>query len=189
MRIALVFGWQLVSLNLITTMKLRSILSAVFLLTLMACLGLPPRPTSVKFFDADNKLVGFVDLIEIKQGIRFRVHTMGLPGGVRGFNLYASPTCEPPGFTTTGPLFTGPEGSRDSIVAGDLPDITVGTTEWADTTFDWGHLQLDKGDRGVFRNGGSALIITELPDGGSASSGAGGKRLACGVVKERPEER
>ena len=24
--------------------------------------GLPPRPTSVKFFDGDNKLVGFVDL-------------------------------------------------------------------------------------------------------------------------------
>jgi Cu-Zn family superoxide dismutase len=170
-------------------MKLRSIASALFLLTLVACLGLPPRPTSVKFFDADNKLVGFVDLLEIKEGVRFRVHTMGLPGGVRGFNVYSSPTCEPPDFASAGSIFSGPSGGRDSVLPGDLPDITVGTTEWADTTFDWGHLQLDKGDRGLFRNGGTALVITELPDGGSASSGAGSKRLACGVVKERPEER
>ena len=170
-------------------MKPRSIVAAFSLLTLAACLGLPPRPTSVKFFDADNKLVGFVDLIEIKGGVRFRVHTMGLPGGVRGFNVYTSPTCEPPAFTTTGAIFSGPANQRDSVVPGDLPDITVGATEWADTTFDWGHLQLDRGDYGLFRNGGTSLVIAEQPDQGRSGTGAEGKRLACGVVKERPEDR
>lgn len=170
-------------------MKLRTITSALLLLALVACLGLPPRPTSVKFFDADNKLVGFVDLIEIKEGVRFRVHTMGLPGGVRGFNLYTAPLCEAPAFTSSGSIYSGPAGTRDSVLPGDLPDITVGTTEWADTTFDWGHLQLNDGDHGLFRNGGTSLVITEQPDGGAASAGGGGKRLACGVVKERPEER
>lgn len=170
-------------------MKIRSIVSALFLLTLVACLGLPPRPTSVKFFDADSKLVGFVDLIEIKEGVRFRVHTLGLPGGVRGFNVYSSPTCEPPAFTTTGAIFSGPANSRDSVVPGDLPDITVGGAQWADTTFDWGHLQLDRGEHGLFRNGGTSLVILEQPDQGQGGADAGAKRLACGVVKERPEER
>ena len=170
-------------------MKLRSVASALFLVSLVACLGLPPRPTSVKFFDADNKLVGFVDLIEIKEGVRFRVHTLGLPGGVKGFNLHTSPTCEPPAFSSAGNLFIGPAGRGDSVLAGDLPDISVGTTEWADTTFDWGHLKLDAGDYGLFRDGGTSLVITEQPDGGQASPGATSRRLACGIVKERPEER
>lgn len=174
-------------LTLMSIMKLRSIASALFLFLLVACLGLPPRPTSVKFFDADNKLVGFVDLIEIKGGVRFRVHTMGLPGGVRGFNVHTSPTCEPPAFASAGAIFSGPAGSRDSVIAGDLPDITVGATEWADTTFDWNHLELNDGTYGLFRNGGTSLVITELPDVGSGGSTS--KRLACGVVKERPEER
>ena len=169
-------------------MKIRSLTFAPLLLCLTACLGLPPRPRSVKFFDADNKLVGFVDLIEIKEGVRFRVHTLGLPGGLRGFNVYASPLCEPPGFATAGAIFSGPANARDSVVPGDLPDITVGAGQWADTTFDWGHLRLDRGDYGLFRNGGTALVITEQPDQGQAGA-AGGKRLACGVVKERPEER
>lgn len=169
-------------------MKLRTIASPLFLLALVACLGLPPRPTSVKLFDADNKLVGFVDLIEIKEGVRFRVHTMGLPGGLKGFNVHASPSCEPPAFASVGSPFAGPAGNRDSVVAGDLPDITVGATEWADTTFDWGHLQLNRGDYGLFREGGTSLVITDQPDGGQASSGTS-KRIACGVVKERPEER
>jgi Cu/Zn superoxide dismutase len=169
-------------------MKPRVLAPALALLALVACLGLPPRPTSVKFFDPDNKLVGFVDLLEIKGGVRFRVHTMGLPGGVRGFNVYSSPTCEPPAFTTVGVIFN-PSGAQSDSVAGDLPDISVGATEWADTTFDWGHVRLDKSERGLFRNGGTSLVITEQPDGAQGGSGSGSKRLACGVVKERPEER
>jgi Cu-Zn family superoxide dismutase len=168
-------------------MKPSLALTVLFPAILAACLGLPPRPTSVKLFDADNKLVGFVDLIEIKEGVRFRVHTMGLPGSSRGFNVHSSPLCEPPDFLTAGPVLTGPAGSGDSVVPGDLPDITVGATEWADTTFDWGHLELNRGEYGLFRNGGTSLVITDQPDGGQPGSGA--RRIACGVVRERPEDR
>ena len=169
-------------------MRIRSIIAALSLVALVGCFSLPPRPTSVKFFDTDNKLVGFVDLIEIKNGVRFRVHTMGLPAGVRGFNVHTSPTCEPPGFTSTGSLFSGPANNRDSVQAGDLPDITVGANEWADTTFDWSHLRLDKSEYGLFRNGGTSLVISEQPDDGQPSAPSS-RNLACGVVKERPEER
>ena len=169
-------------------MRIRSITAALALLAILGCFSLPPRPTSVKFFDADNKLVGFVDLIEIKGGVRFRVHTMGLPGGKRGFNVHTMPLCEPPAFTSSGALFTGPAGGRDSVVAGDLPDITVGTTEWADTTFDWGHMGLDKSEYGLFRNGGTSLVINEQTDDGTPTA-ATGRILACGIVKERPDDR
>jgi Cu/Zn superoxide dismutase len=40
----------------------------------------------------------------------------------------------------------------------------------------------------LFRNGGTSLVIHEQPDHGQSAAGAG-KILACGVVKERPEER
>ena len=179
---------QFVPLTPMSNMTLRLAAPAVLLLTLVACFSLPPRPTSVKLFDADTKLVGFVDLIEIKGGVRFRVHTIGLPGGTRGFNVHIAPACDPPGFESAGTTFSGPAGNRDSVGAGDLPDITVGATEWADTTFDWGHLELNKGEYGLFRGGGTSLVITEQPDA-AAGGGAMGKRLACGVVKERPEER
>ncbi len=171
-------------------MTLRPCFSLAILLSLAACLGLPPRPTSVKLFDTDNKLVGFVDLIEIKDGVRFRVHTMGMAGGRRGFNVHASPACEAPGFGSAGSLLETPrQGSRpDSVMAGNLPDITVGTTAWADTSFDWPLLRLDRSERGLFRNGGTALVIAEQPDDGGATPAAGA-RLACGIVVERPKDR
>lgn len=168
-------------------MRIRSITALLSLVALVGCFSLPPRPTSVKFFDTDNKLVGFVDLIEIRNGVRFRVHTTGLPAGVRGFNVHTSPTCEPP-FTSTGSLFSGPANNQDSVLAGDLPDITVGANEWADTTFDWSHLRLDRDEYGLFRNGGTSLVISEQPDNGQPSA-TSARILACGVVKERPEER
>jgi superoxide dismutase, Cu-Zn family len=159
------------------------------LLALLACVGLPPRPTSVKFFDADNRLVGFVDLLEIRNGVRFRVHTIGLPGGARGLNIQEKGVCEPPSFFTSGAVFNPLAGDRDSVVEGDLPDITVGAAEWADTTFDWAHVRLDDGDRGLFRDGGTSLVILETPDGGNTDPNTTSKRLACGVIMERPEER
>ena len=169
-------------------MKLsKVVLPAPALIMLAACLGLPPRPTSVKLFDSDARLIGFVDLLEIKEGVRFRVHTKGMAGGSRGFNVHTSPTCEAPTFTSAGAVYDPNTGNRDSVVEGDLPDITVGSTEWADTTFDWAHLRLDKGDRGLFRNGGTSLVITEEPDRGTQPGAS--RRLACGTVIERPEDR
>lgn len=166
----------------------RKIFPAAVLLTLLGCLGLPPVPTSVKLFDAQNKLVGFVDLLEIKGGVEVRVHTLGLPAGVHGLNIHQNPKCEPPTFASAGPIFK-PRDTRDTVVAGDLPDITAGTTEWSDTTFNWSYIRLDKGDRGVFHNGGTTLVLTAEPDGGHATPEGAGTRIACGVVKERPEIR
>ncbi|MEO8202161.1 MAG: superoxide dismutase family protein [Gemmatimonadota bacterium] len=163
-------------------------MSAAVLLALMGCLGLPPVPTSVKLFDGQNKLVGFVDLLEIKGGVQIRVHTLGMAPGIHGLNIHQNAVCEPPSFASAGPILTARD-AKDSVLAGDLPDITAGTTEWSDTTISWPLIRLDKGGRGVFHNGGSSFVVTQEPDNGHASPEGSGTRIACGVVKERPEIR
>jgi Cu-Zn family superoxide dismutase len=165
------------------------VLTSISLLAILGCLNLPPRPASVKLFDNETRLVGFVDLLEIRNGVRFRVHTIGLDGGIRGFNIHVNPACDPPSFTSAGPLFAPPKRDDETVVAGDLPDITVGTEEWADTTFDWAAVRLDKSERGLFRDGGTSLVINETPDTGQASPNSGSRRIACGVLFELPEER
>jgi Cu-Zn family superoxide dismutase len=167
----------------------RHVVPAGLLLTLLGCLGLPPVPTSAKLFDGQNKLVGFVDLLQIKGGVRVRVHTIGLPQGSHGFNVHSKAECDPPSFTTAGSILSV-AGSKDTVMAGDLPDITAGNpAEWSDTTFDWAGLRLDTSERGLFRNGGTSLVVTGEPVNGHASTVGGATRIACGVIKERPEIR
>lgn len=171
-------------------MTLRKLaLASLGSLALVGCLGLPPRPTSIKLFDAENQLVGFVDFLKIKGGVRIRVHTLGLPGGVKGLNIHANPVCDPPGFSSAGPIFRRAGKGVDSLIAGDLPDITAGAREWADTTLDWEAVRLDGSERGLFRNGGTSLVITATPDRGPAGPDGRSDRIACGIIKERPEER
>jgi len=164
-------------------------LATTISLSLLGCLGLPPVPTESKLFDAQNKLVGFVDFLEVKGGVRIRVHVIGLLTGAHGLNIHTNPTCEPPGFASAGPVLNPPRQKGDSLVAGDLPDISANGTEWADTSFDWGEVRLDKSEHGLFRNGGTSLIVTAEPDAGHPASPGSGTRIACGIVKERPEER
>lgn len=167
---------------------LRTFSAASTLLLLAGCLSLPPAPVSAKLFDADNRLVGFVDLLETKGGVEMRVHTLGLPAGRHGFNLHENPVCEPPSFATAGPIFNPSRGSGDSLAAGDLPDITTFDAEWSDTTFVLGGIRLNDGENGVFRNGGTSLVITTQSDAELPTPGSG-DRIACGPVKPRPEIR
>lgn len=178
-------------------MKLRSqaaVLTVLLLAT--ACFSLPSAPLAVRLFDAEGKFVGFVDITERDPGVRLRVHTIDLDGGVHGFHIHENPVCEPPDFVTAGPHFNpgGKEhGSKNpnGHHAGDLPNITVGTSgNWADTTIDWPDVQLNDGDRGLFHNGGTSLIIHQNPDDELTDpSGNAGPRIACGVIKKLPEER
>jgi Cu-Zn family superoxide dismutase len=166
----------------------RKIAFALTLLVMTACLGLPTAPVSAKLFNAENRLVGFVDLLETKGGVEVRVHTLGLPAGRHGLNLHVNPTCEPPGFASAGPVLAVRATPNDSVAMGDLPDITTFAAEWSDTTFAWAGLELNDGEHGVFHQGGTSLVITAEPDQGSQAPGSG-ERIACGVIKPRPEVR
>lgn len=167
---------------------MRKFSAAAILVLLAACLSLPPAPVSVKLFDADNRLVGFVDLLKTKGGVEMRVHTLGLPAGRHGFNLTVNPVCEPPSFASAGAIFGPGHSSGDSGAIGDLPDITTFEAEWSDTTFVWPGLEINDSDRGVFRNGGTAFVITAQPDSSLPAPGTG-DRIACGPIKPRPEIR
>jgi len=168
---------------------LRTISAASILILLAACLGLPPVPVSAKLFDADNRLVGFVDLLETRGGVTLRVHTLGLPAGAHGLNIHEKPSCEAPSFASAGPVLAPPRrGPADSVALGDLPDITTLDAEWSDTSYSWPNLELSDGERGVFHNGGTSFIITAQPDAGRPAPGTG-DRIACGTITPRPEIR
>ncbi len=167
---------------------LRKLLVVSALLAVTACLGLPTAPVSAKLFNGENRLVGFVDLLSTKGGVEVRVHTLGLPAGRHGLNVHVNATCEPPGFATAGPVLLTKAASTDSFALGDLPDITTYAAEWSDTTFVWGGLELNDGAHGVFHQGGTSLVVTAEPDAGRTEPGSG-QRIACGVIKPRPEVR
>jgi Cu/Zn superoxide dismutase len=170
------------------SIMLRTLAVGTVLVLLASCLSLPPAPVSAKLFDADNRLVGFVDLLETRGGVELRVHTLGLPAGRHGFNLHVHDVCEPPSFATAGAVLDPGRAASDSFALGDLPDITTLDADWSDTTFVWRGLELNDGARGVFHNGGTAFVITTQPDANQPSPGAG-DRIACGPVKPRPEIR
>ena len=161
----------------------------------LGCLNLPPAPMSIKLFDAKGQFVGFVDILQRNPGVRLQVHTRGLPGGQHGFHIHEFNKCEAPDFTSAGPHFNpdhkqhgtlNPQGHH----AGDLPNITLGTDDWADTTIDWPEVRLDEGDHGLFHNGGTSLVIHERADDEMTDpSGNAGARIACGVIVKLPEER
>ncbi|MEP7325307.1 MAG: superoxide dismutase family protein [Gemmatimonadota bacterium] len=168
---------------------LRTISVVSILLLLTACLGLPPVPVSAKLFDADNRLVGFVDLLETRGGVTLRVHTLGLAAGAHGFNLHVHAVCEPPSFATAGPILAPPRrGPADSVALGNLPDISTLDAQWSDTSFAWAGLELNAGERGVFHNGGTSFVITSQPDASLPAPGTG-DRIACGTITPRPEIR
>ena len=164
-------------------------------LATLGCLSLPPAPLSVKLFDANGRFVGFVDILERKPGVRLQVHTRDLPGGLHGFHVHEFPVCNAPGFDSAGAHFN-PLGKQHGTQnplghhAGDLPNITLGTTDWADTTIDLADVKLDEGATGLFRKGGTSLVIHEAPDDEMTDpSGNAGARIACGVVRKLPEVR
>jgi Cu-Zn family superoxide dismutase len=164
-------------------------------LMLAACISLPPAPLSVKLFDNRNTLVGFVDILERKPGVRLMVHTRGLPAGPHGFHIHQRAKCEGSGFESAGDHFN-PEGKEHGTRnpagyhAGDLPNLTLGADDWADTTIDWPHVRLDEGDHGLFRNGGTSLVIHQFPDDELTDpSGNTGPRIACGVIVKPEADR
>jgi len=165
---------------------MRRLVSATLLLFVLGCFSLPPRPVSVQLYDAETQLVGFVDFLKVQNGVQVRLHTLGLPPGRHGINLHANPVCEGPSFASAGPVFA-PPGAGDSLALGNFPDFTSRPTDWTDTTFTLNRLELGDGDRGLFHGGGTALVITAEPDEGREPGS--GNRIACGVVKPRPEER
>lgn len=145
-----------------------------------------PRITSA-LLNGSGQRVGEVTASEDAGGAVLQVHVRGLPPGRHGMHLHASPTCEPPDFTSAGGHFN-PEGRQHGRHnpagphVGDLPNLVIGQDSV-------GRLQL-RVDGYLLRAGGRsigapgvALVIHALPDDEVTDpSGASGPRIACAII-------
>ncbi len=145
-----------------------------------------PRITSA-LIDASGRRAGEVTASEDAGGAVLQVHVRGLPPGRHGMHLHASPTCEPPDFSTAGGHFN-PEGRKhghqnpEGPHVGDLPTLVVGSDSVGRLQLRVDGYLLRPGERSI-GDPGVALVIHALPDDEVTDpSGASGARIACAII-------
>ncbi len=145
-----------------------------------------PRVTSA-LLDPSGQRLGEVTASEDAGGAVLQVHVRGLPPGQHGMHLHASPSCEPPDFSTAGEHLN-PTGRRhghqnpDGPHLGDLPNLAVHSDSVGRVQLRVDGYRLRAGGRSI-GDPGVALVIHALPDDGVTDpSGASGRRIACAII-------
>lgn len=119
------------------------------------------------------------------------VEVRGLqPGTVHGCHIHEVGTCEPDFKAAGGHFDPGPFGmsnpdANHPFHMGDLPNLVADANGVAVLEHRTSRITLSPGPLSLFDEDGSAIILHVDPDMGStgASGGAGGGRLACGVIE------
>jgi Cu-Zn family superoxide dismutase len=114
-------------------------------------------------------------------GVRFHVSVEKLLPGTHPFAIHAAGRCDPPRFSTAGPIFNPPgarlvAGAQSLLGAevGSLPDLPVGSDGSATVDFTSDAVTLERGPVNSLRSPqGTSLVVLD-PSGGS--------RVACGVI-------
>jgi Cu-Zn family superoxide dismutase len=114
-------------------------------------------------------------------GVHVHVTVQKLLPGSHPFAIHAGGRCDPPRFTTAGPIFN-PPGARVAVGAeslvgaevGSLPDLPVGSDGSATVDFTSDAVTLDLGPENSLRSPqGTSLVVLDT---------SGGSRVACGVI-------
>lgn len=114
-------------------------------------------------------------------GVRVHVSVERLLPGGHPFAIHAAGRCDPPRFTTAGPIFNPPSAraaaETQSLLGaevGSLPDLPVGSDGSATVDFTSDAVTLDRGPASSLRSPqGTSLVVLD---------GSGGSRVACGVI-------
>jgi len=122
-----------------------------------------------------------------------QVHVEGLPPGEHGFHVHEVGSCA----SITGPFSAagghfdpGPNGNSNPDAnhpfhMGDLPNLDVNDAGVGNLHYTTSRITLSPGPLSVFDANGSAVVVHVNKDLGTTgvAGGAGGGRLACGVIE------
>lgn len=169
--------------------------AAVVLLSSTACqTGMSnQRHATATLLDSNGREVGVVHITDAtgaSVGITGAVR--GLVPGEHGIHLHAVGSCVGAGeFASAGGHFN-PSARKhgleapDGPHAGDLPNLSVGTSGAGTYRATSGRVTLGAGAGSLFDADGSAVVVhAALDDQRSDPSGNSGARIACGVVTRR----
>jgi Cu-Zn family superoxide dismutase len=140
--------------------------------------------------DTAGRMLGMAVFTQERSGVRIELNVKGLPPGAHGFHIHETGRCDIPDFKTAGAHFN-PTGKRHGLHnpegphAGDLPNLNVASDGTASTVWLAKGVTLKQGQPNSLRKqGGTAIVIHELPDDGKTDpAGNSGARIACGVIR------
>jgi Cu-Zn family superoxide dismutase len=145
--------------------------------------------------DTQGNIIGTALLTQTEAGVRIQIEIRNFDSAVtgnyrgqHGFHIHEVGECEPPDFTSAGEHFN-PTGvdhgllNPDGAHAGDLVNLWIEADGSGDYDMTTDLITLGEGERNIFDEDGSSLVIHQHPDDYLTDpAGSSGDRLACGVI-------
>jgi Cu-Zn family superoxide dismutase len=151
--------------------------------------GGAPRPRAVfVILDASGARAGQITASEAGGSVVLEILARGLAPGKHGLHLHATPSCEPPAFTSAGAHFNpagqqhgarNPQGAH----AGDFPNLIVTPDSVGRAQVTVTGWSLAPGPRSVSQPGTALVIHADPDDELTDPTGASGDRVACAVIQ------